>query len=54
MLGLDIQPEQSEMDNSALKKAVACCETLPKKNSYLMQTDAKVTKPWLSDEGESQ
>ena len=51
VLGLDIQPEPSEMDNSVLKKAVACCEPLPKKNNYLMQTD---TKPWLSDKGESQ
>ena len=49
--GLDIQPEQSENDNPALKKAVACCEIRQVIYPFFPLTD---TNPWLSGQGESQ
>ena len=47
--GLDIQPEQSEKYNPALKKAVASCKTRQFIYHFFLKID---TIPWLSGQGE--
>ena len=47
--GLDIQHEQSENDNPALKKVVTCCETRQVIYHFFLQIN---TNLWLCGSGE--